>query len=75
MPKKPKTPMSNITINIPELYDKNIQYLKKLGIIPSRSEAIRLALKEFLQQEYSTNLELLHFFEEGELDFEMEEAY
>ena len=61
-----KTPMTNITINIPEIYDKNIKMLKKLKIIPSRSEAIRLALKEFLQREYSTNLELLGFFEEEE---------
>jgi len=63
---KKRTPMTNITINIPEIYDKNIQMLKKLKIIPSRSEAIRLALKEFLQREYSTNLELLGFFEEEE---------
>ena len=40
--------------------------LKKLKIIPRRSEAIRLALKEFLQREYITNLELLGFFEEEE---------
>ena len=61
---KAKTPMTNITINYPDNYEKNIQKLIKLGIIPSRSEGVRLALKEFLQKEYSTNLELLGFFGE-----------
>lgn len=61
-----RTPMKNITINLPDLYDDNIQKLIKLNIIPSRSEAIRLALKEFLQKEYSENLDLLGFFEPKE---------
>ena len=60
---KAKTPMKNITINIPDIYDKNIQYLISKKIIASRSEAIRVALKEFLQNEYGTNLELLGFNE------------
>jgi len=65
MAKKRKkiTPMKNITINLPDLYDDNIQKLINLQIIPSRSEAIRLALKEFLQKEFSENLELLGFFQ------------
>lgn len=61
-----RTPMKNITINLPELYDKNIQKLIKMKILPSRSEAIRLALKEFLQREYTENLQLLEFFEDLE---------
>lgn len=58
--------MKNITINIPGLYDKNIQKLIKMRILPSRSEAIRIALREFLQKEYVSNLELLGFFENKE---------
>jgi len=60
-PKKPK--MTNITINLPEIYDKNIQKLIELKLIPSRSEAIRTAVREFLNKEYNKNLELLGYFE------------
>lgn len=55
--------MTNITINIPELYDENIQKLIAMKIVPSRSEAIRTALREFLHNEYK-NLKLLGFFSE-----------
>ena len=55
--------MQNITINLPELYDANIQKLIKAKITPSRSEAVRTAIREFLQTEYK-NLVLLGFFEE-----------
>ncbi len=60
--KKKKPKMINITINIPEIYDENIQNLIKKKIVPSRSEAIRIALREFLHNEYK-NLKLLGFFE------------
>lgn len=60
--KKKKSPMQNITINIPECYDKNIQKLIGLGLVSSRSEAIRTAIREYLQKEYTVNLELLDFF-------------
>jgi Arc/MetJ-type ribon-helix-helix transcriptional regulator len=53
--------MRNITINIPECYDKNIQKLINLKIVPSRSEAIRTALREFIENE-DKNLELLEFY-------------
>ena len=62
-----RTPMKNITINIPDVYDRNIQKLISLKILPSRSEAIRLALKEFLQKEYSENLDLLEYFDDEEI--------
>ncbi|MHA1148705.1 MAG: ribbon-helix-helix domain-containing protein [Promethearchaeota archaeon] len=62
-----RTTMKNITINLPELYDENIQKLIRLKILPSRSEAIRLALKEFLQKEFSENLDLLGYFKEKNL--------
>jgi Arc/MetJ-type ribon-helix-helix transcriptional regulator len=61
--KKTKPKMVNITINLPEIYDQNIQKLIKMKIVPSRSEAIRIALREFLHNEYK-NLKLLGFFEE-----------
>ena len=61
---KEKISMKNITINIPDLYDKKIQWLIERKLIPSRSEAIRTALREFLHNEYNNNLDLLGFFEE-----------
>ncbi|TXT61438.1 MAG: hypothetical protein BAJALOKI2v1_30059 [Promethearchaeota archaeon] len=61
--KKEKTPMQNITINLPEIYDKNIQDLIKMKLVESRSEAIRIAIREFFHREYD-NLKLLGFFEE-----------
>ncbi len=62
--KKTKPKMVNITINLPEIYDENIQKLIKKKIVPSRSEAIRIALREFLHNEYK-NLKLLGFFEDN----------
>ncbi|MBD3216138.1 MAG: ribbon-helix-helix protein, CopG family [Candidatus Lokiarchaeota archaeon] len=61
---KKKSPMQNITINIPECYDDNIQKLIGMGLVSSRSEAIRTAIREYLQKEYSVNLELLEFFKD-----------
>ncbi|MHA1468841.1 MAG: ribbon-helix-helix domain-containing protein [Promethearchaeota archaeon] len=45
---KIKRAMHNITINIPTLYDENIQKLIGMKLIASRSEAIRIALREFI---------------------------
>ena len=44
--------MKIITINLPEKYLEAIQTLNDLGIYPSRSEAIRTALSEFLDEEF-----------------------
>ncbi len=60
--KEKKIPMRNITINIPDIFDDNIQKLIKMKLIASRSEAIRTALREFLEREYD-NLKLLGYFE------------
>ena len=60
---KTKEKMCNITINIPNNYDYNIQKLIKMKLIPSRSEAIRTALREFLNKEYNKHLQLLDFFD------------
>jgi len=54
--------MENITINYPELYDENIQKLIKLNVVPNKSEAIRIAIKEFLNNEFE-NLKKLGFFD------------
>lgn len=53
--------MTNITINIPNNYDDNIQKLIKLKLVASRSEAIRNALRDYLRKEYNNHLELLEF--------------
>ena len=58
--KKPK--MQNITINIPEIYDENIQKLIKNKVVPSRSAAIRITIREFLLNEFE-NLKLLGYFD------------
>ena len=57
-----KKAMQNITINIPEIYDENIQKLIKKGTVKSRSGAIRIATREFLTTEFK-NLKILGFFE------------
>jgi antitoxin ParD1/3/4 len=43
--------MKNITIAMPEIYVRNIEKLQENGMVPSRSEAIRLAIREFLKKE------------------------
>ena len=61
--KKKKPKMVNITINLPHIYDQNIQKLIRMKITASRSEAIRTALREFLYKEYN-NLKLLGYYED-----------
>ncbi|MHA1104894.1 MAG: ribbon-helix-helix domain-containing protein [Promethearchaeota archaeon] len=43
--------MKIITINLPGKYLSAIQTLNDMGIYPSRSEAIRIALRDFLDKE------------------------
>jgi antitoxin ParD1/3/4 len=50
--------MKIITINLPEKYLEAIQTLNDLGIYPSRSEAIRIALHDFLTDELKMYKEL-----------------
>ncbi len=50
--------MQIITINLPEKYLDAIHILNEKGIYPSRSEAIRVALKEFLGEELKMYQEL-----------------
>jgi Arc/MetJ-type ribon-helix-helix transcriptional regulator len=56
-----KPELRNITINLPDQYDEVIQKLIHLKLIPSRSEAIRTALREFLQDEFQ-NLDMMENF-------------
>ncbi len=63
-----KTKMKNITINIPEIYDKNIAKLIKLKMTSSRSEAIRTAIRDFLNNEFEKNLDLIGFFDDEKID-------
>ena len=58
---KIKRAMKNITINIPTTYDEGIQKLIAMKLIASRSEGIRIALREFLNREYGENLEILGY--------------
>jgi len=60
--KKKKPKMVNITINIADIYDENIQKLIKMKIVPSRSEAIRMALRDYLRKDFE-NLELFGFYD------------
>jgi Arc/MetJ-type ribon-helix-helix transcriptional regulator len=62
--KKKKKKMVNITINLPDIYDKNIKKLIGMKIVASRSEAIRTALRDFLHTEYN-NLKLLGYFDKS----------
>lgn len=57
-----KMNLRNITVYIPDIYDKNLLKLQKVGLIPSRSEGVRLAIRQFLQNEYK-DLEILGYFE------------
>ena len=50
--------MKIITINLPTRYLDAIQILNDLGLYPSRSEAIRIALKDFLSKELKMYQEL-----------------
>jgi hypothetical protein len=55
-----RTKMKNITIALPEIYVNNIEKLQDIGMVPSRSEAIRLAIRDFLKKEMHV-LDLLGF--------------
>lgn len=44
--------MRIITINLAEPHVKALKMLQDLGLYPSRSEAIRVAIRDFLQREF-----------------------
>lgn len=47
--------MKIVTINIPDQYLDCLQTMVELGFFPSRSEAVRVALKQFLLRENDVN--------------------
>lgn len=47
-----KSALKNITINIPDLYCEVIDKLVKLKLVASRSESVRIALREHLHKIY-----------------------
>ena len=55
--------LRNITINIPFIYETNIQKLIKLGLYSSRSQLVREALYFFLKKE-NVVIRLLNLKEE-----------
>ena len=57
------SPLQNITINLPDLYIHNFQFLIDKGEIPSRSEGVRQALDYFIKRE-SAILPLLGLLDE-----------
>jgi len=63
--------MKIITINLPEKYLSAIKVLNELGIYPSRSEAIRVALKDFLPDE----LKMYEELDEESLSFQLRNRY
>ncbi len=63
---KEKTSLKNITINLPDVYCSVIDKLVKMKLIASRSEAVRMALREYLHKEYK-NIDLLSYFDKKNL--------
>jgi Arc/MetJ-type ribon-helix-helix transcriptional regulator len=47
-----RQPMKNITIALPEIMVDGLVRLQEEGLVPSRSEGIRLAVRSFLRNEY-----------------------
>lgn len=43
--------MKNITCALPQIYVDNLKKIQDIGMVPSRSEAIRIAIREFLKKE------------------------
>ena len=58
-----KKRMENITICLPEIMIENLEKLREIGIVNSRSEAIRTAIREFLEKETET-MKLLNYIPE-----------
>jgi len=61
--------MKNITIALPEIYVDNIEKLQEIGMVPSRSEAIRLAIREFLKKETQV-VQLLDYHKKDQVNEE-----
>ncbi|OLS13405.1 MAG: hypothetical protein RBG13Loki_3001 [Promethearchaeota archaeon CR_4] len=53
-PEEKNSKLVNVTINLPEVYLWNIDKLVGYGLFHSRSEALRTAIKEFLEKEFNS---------------------
>ena len=51
--------LMNISINYPIIYEEMIQQLISAGLYPSRSEAIRTAIREFLRKDITFYNEII----------------
>ena len=51
MPRKIKAKMILITVHIPKQMFEELDELVKKGVFPSRSEAIRIAIRELIKKE------------------------
>ena len=49
--KRKERTMRNVTLNVPDCFCNALEKLLTLGVYPSRSEAIRVALKQFIDKE------------------------
>ena len=52
-------PMKMITMYLPDKFIECLDAMKEMGYFPSRSEAIRQALKQFLTYEQELNRDLV----------------
>ncbi len=67
--------MQNVTISLPINFVDNLALLQEMGIVSSRSEAIREAIRDFLAKEEKV-MELFNFMPEpeiAEIELELEE--
>ena len=48
---KSKPKLQNVTISVPEIYIENLAKLQDIGLINSRSDGIRISIREFLEKE------------------------
>ena len=55
-----KNKLQNITIALPDIYCDNLAKLEDIGLINSRSDGIRIAVREFLEKELK-NAELMGY--------------
>lgn len=53
--------LKNVTIYIPELFVDTLEELEKLGIISSRSQGVRIAVKKLVEKDKAFQKDLLDF--------------
>ena len=61
-----KKHLINVSLNYPNFYDECIKDMIAVGLYPSRSEAVRTAVRQFLYKEYE-ELDFLGYFKQRRL--------